>query len=116
MAKTSTSFKKGQGGNPKGRKPLPADIRVARSLSYEEMCRTVIDVRNLTPEDIKKSDMEKMTVGKRAILNAYVKLDYAGIKIYEDRLWGKAKETIDLGNTADGEFKIVFEAIQKPKK
>ena len=79
-----------------GRKPLPDDIKEARTLSYNEMCRTVIEVRGLTPEKVKKLDIEKETLGKRAIMNAFVKLDYRGIKDYEDRLWGKAKENIDL--------------------
>ena len=97
-------FKKGEGG----RKPLPADIKAARNLSYEEMCRSVIEVRNLTPEQVKKIDLDKETLGKRAILNAFVKLDYKGIKEYEDRLWGKAKETVDL-DLGDNNFKIIIE-------
>jgi len=86
------NFKKGEGG----RKPLPEDIKMARNLSYEEMCKTVIEVRKLTPEKVKDENMDKMPLGKRAILNAYAKLDYKGIKEYEDRLWGKAKESYDI--------------------
>jgi hypothetical protein len=102
------NFKKGEGG----RKPLPEDIKIARSLSYEDMCRTVIEVRSLTPENIKALDMDKEPLGKRAILNAYVKLDYRGIKDYEDRLWGKAKETVDL-DVGGSNFKIVIENATK---
>ena len=104
-------FKKGQSGNPNGRKPLSPDIRAARNLSYEEMCRTVIQVRSMTQSEAKKLDIEKEPLGKRAILNAYLKLDYRGIKDYEDRLWGKAQEAIKLVDD-DGQvpqFKIIIE-------
>lgn len=37
-----------------------------------------------------------MPLGKRAIINAYATLDYKAIKDFEDRLWGKAKETVDF--------------------
>ena len=96
------SFKKGNKMG-QGRKKLPEDIRAARNLSYEQMCRTVIEVRSLTPGDAKKLDLEKEPLGKRAILNAYVKLDYRGIKNYEDRLWGKATETYKMKHGVDEE-------------
>jgi hypothetical protein len=90
-------FKKGEGG----RKPLPADVKAARSLSYEEMCRTVMDVINMTRKDVKKADNDDLPLGKRAIMNAYAKLDYRAIYDYENRLWGKAKETVDLNPDQD---------------
>lgn len=87
-------FKKGNklGGRPK----LPEDIRAARTLSYNNMCRTVMEVMNMTVEDLKKVEMEKIPLGKRAIITAYATLDYKGIKEYEDRLWGKAKDNVNL--------------------
>lgn len=101
MGKSSTSFKKGHKPVSPGRKPLPKETMEARNLSYNEMCTTVIEVRHLTPNDLKKIDMNNVSLGKRAIINAYAKLDYRGIKDYEDRLWGKAKETLDLGLNLD---------------
>ena len=104
-------FKKGEGG----RKPLPEDIKAARNMSYEDMCRTVIEVRNLTTEKLKEEEIDKIPLGKRAIINAYAKLEYKGIKDYEDRLWGKAKETIDLESNIEGDIKtdIVFKFDKK---
>ncbi len=95
MAKNKTSFKKGHKAVSPGRPQLPDDIKEARNMSFNDMCRTVIEVRNLTPSEIKNENMETISLGRRAIMNAYAKNDYRGIKDYEDRLWGKAKETID---------------------
>jgi len=100
------NFKKGEGG----RKPDPPDIKAAKNMSYEEMCRTVIDVRNMTPAEIKKINLEIIPLGKRAIMNAYVKLDYRGIESYENRLWGRATETIDANVT--GNMKIMLKRIK----
>jgi hypothetical protein len=91
------NFQKGEGG----RKPLPDDIKAARNLSYEDMCRTVIKVRQYKKGELDKIDKNKLTLGELAIINAYEKLDYQGIKCYEDRLWGKAKETIDANINTD---------------
>lgn len=79
-----------------GRKALPDDIKLARSLSYSDMCKTVIEVRNLTLKDIVKTNPDEMTLGKRAICRAYEDLDYNAIRGYEDRLWGKARESVDI--------------------
>lgn len=92
----STAFKKGKSGNPSGRKPLPEDIRAARSMATEEMLRTVIEVRSMTVSEVKKLDLEALPLGKRAIISAYTKNDYKGIRDYEDRLFGKAHETVAL--------------------
>lgn len=103
------SFKKGNPGG--GRKPLPADILLARSMATEEMLRTVIEVRQMTPIEIKACDMEKISLGKRAIINAYAKLEYRGIKDYEDRLFGKAQESVNL--TSDGSLPVTVNIIGK---
>lgn len=81
-----------------GRKPLPKDILAARAMAAEEMVRTVIEVRRMTAGDVKKLDLDKVPLGKRAIISAYAKNDYKGIKDYEDRLFGKATETVDVNN------------------
>ena len=99
-----------------GRKALPADIKAARNLSYEDMCRTVIEVRNMTPETVKKEDMEKVPLGERAIINAYAKLDYRGIKDYEDRLWGKARESMELSTPEDSSITIKVIGVDTSEK
>jgi len=109
------SFKKGNSGG--GRKPLPDDIKEARTLSYNDMCRTVIKVRKMTFLEIKevKDGIEKgtkkvmdMPIGEFVIMTAYAGRDYQAIKIYEDRLWGKAQESIDLGMKEGGTIQLVI--------
>lgn len=80
-----------------GRRPLPPDVKVARGMAYEDMCRSVIDIRELTVEDAKDlKENPTLALGYRAILEAYISLDFNGIKIYEDRLFGKAAENVNL--------------------
>ena len=114
-AKTGHRFQKGETGNPKGRKPLPKDIRAARSMATEEMLRAVIEVRRMTVSEVKTIDLETLPLGKRAIISAYTKNDYKGIKDYEDRLFGKAHETVALTGE-DGKpiipQKVVFEVVE----
>ena len=113
--KTGHRFQKGETGNPKGRKPLPKDIRAARSMATEEMLRTVIEVRGMTVGDVKAIDLETLPLGKRAIISAYTKNDYKGIKDYEDRLFGKAHETVALTGQDGSPIipqKVVFEVVE----
>jgi hypothetical protein len=96
MANKNPSHKFEKGNKFGGRKPLSKETIAARSLSYEQMILAVIDVRNLTNKDIENINQDEIPMGKRAIIKAYTDLDYKAIKDYEDRLWGKAKETIDV--------------------
>ena len=95
-------FEKGKSGNPKGRKPLPKDVKAARSMAYVDLIRTAAEVRLMSFDDAKREAKSKTTpLGRRAIINAYLKNDYRGIKDFEDRLFGKAQESIQLTG-ADG--------------
>ena len=111
MSNKNPKHKFATGNKLGGRKPLPEDIKIARNMSYEEMCRTVIQVRQIVLSG-NKIKIDDMPLGKRAIFNAYQKLDYRGIKDYEDRLWGKAKENIDL-QTPEG---ITIEFVNRTKE
>ncbi len=79
-----------------GRKPLPPDILAARALSNEEMIREVIEIRSMTWRESTTSSVEEMPLGRLAIMRAYQNLDWPGIKNYEDRVWGRAQENINL--------------------
>jgi len=102
--KNSGQFKVGNrcGGKPS----ITKDIREAINLSREEFYMTVIEVRRLSYEDLKKENMEKMPLGRRQIISAYAKIDHQAVKILEDRLWGKAKESTEI--TMPTGFQIVF--------
>ncbi len=100
------AFKEGESGNPGGRPKLPDDIKEARQMSLEEFLRYVISVMKLTPSEVKEINMDDMPLGKRAILNAFAKNDYKAMKDFQDRLWGKAKESIDLSHTMETPVKI----------
>jgi len=67
-----------------------------------DACYKICPVKAITkldPGKRYKIDIEKMPLGKRAIITAYMKNDYKGIKDYEDRLFGKAQEYIALSDT-----------------
>ena len=110
-------FKPGQSGNPGGRKKIPADIRAARELALEEALRTIIATREMTVKEASKMNMETLPLGKRAILVAYMKLDFKTIKDLEDRLWGKATETVQLlGKDGETLFPKPQEIIEEYKQ
>ena len=87
-------FQKGNKGG--GRKPLPPDVKHARAMAYEDMCRTVIKIRSMKEAEAVKHAKLNLTLGERVILTAYLKKDDKLIKQYEDRLFGKATENITL--------------------
>jgi len=90
-------FIKGHNFPDGGRKKLPADIMQARNMAYAEFCKTLVEIRALTAKQIKALDLDDISIGKRAMINAYASFNFQGIKIFEDRLWGKAAESVDLG-------------------
>jgi hypothetical protein len=96
----------GVGGRKPGRPKLPDDVRAARKLSYEEHIRHTIEAMRLTLSDVAKLDMSKIPLGKRAIIHAYQNLDFAGIRSYEDRLWGRAIEHVELTGNNGGPIEI----------
>lgn len=101
-------FKPGEGGRPR----LPEDIKKARQMSLENFLRCVCEVELMTPNEVKGINLDELPLGKRAIINAYAKLDYRAIKDFQDRLWGKAKESIDVTTNDESINKIEFIGIR----
>jgi hypothetical protein len=99
------SFKKGKSGNPAGKKPLPPDIREAKNFILEDIIKSVYNARSMTVSEA-NSNLSTMKLGERAIISAYLLLDYQGIKIFEDRVLGKPKETAEI--TMPEGIQIVF--------
>lgn len=94
-----------------GRKKLPDDVRESRNMAYEDLLKAIIEVRNLSIEEIKDLDLDKEPLGKRAILKAYVDNNFNLIKCYEDRLFGKAKEYLEaeVGGLNGESIRHIFE-------
>lgn len=87
----------GKGNKSGGRPKLSEETRLARAMSHEQMCNTVVRIGDTPIEEIKeKLGDTKTPARERAIMAAYAKLDYNAMKYYEDRLWGRAQENIDL--------------------
>lgn len=99
-------FTKGESGNPKGRPKLPEEIKASRRMAYGEMLESIIEVRNMSAADLKVLDMEKVPLGKRAIISAYAKSDFRGIREYEDRLFGRPQESVSISGEDGGPVKV----------
>ena len=97
-----------------GRKPLPDDLKEAKRMDYEKLLRTIISVRGLTKAEATLLDPAELTLGEQAILKAYQKLDYNNIKVYEDRLFGRAKESVEI--TGDSSNPLAFKIEVVPIK
>jgi hypothetical protein len=100
----SGQFKPGHKAVSPGRKALPAETHDRKADAYNQYINDVLDVREMTPADILSIDMENTPLGRRHIMQVYAKNDVRGIKDCEDRVFGKAKETIDLGLNPDNEL------------
>ena len=99
-------FVKGKSGNPTGRPKLPEDILKAVNSGREDICRALFEIENLTIPEAKSIKQDNLSLLKRVILKAFIDNDHASIKIYQDRVYGKAKETVDLG--ISGGINIVY--------
>lgn len=99
-------FKPGQSGNPGGRPHLSPDALEAIKMSKQDMIFAVVEIQRMTLAEAKQIDLDSLPLGKRAILNAYLKFDYVGISRYEDRIWGKAPESISITGENDGPIEV----------
>lgn len=107
MANPNPPCKFPKGNKFGGRKPMTQEARNIRHLSHEEMIKMVARVREYRVKNLKELKQTEMTLGEKVILKAYIDNDYRGIEYYENRLWGKVRESIDL-QLPEG-IKIVFE-------
>jgi hypothetical protein len=93
-----------KGNSSGGRKPLPESVKKARALAFEVLIKNIIEVRNMTTGQAdKKLNDSKTTLGERAIISAFVEKEYKQIEYYENRLFGKPKDNIDLTAIIEGD-------------
>lgn len=104
-------FTKGKSGNPSGRPKLPEDILKSISSGREDICRALFEIENLTISEVKSLKQDELSLLKRVILKAFIDNDHAAIKIYQDRVYGKAKETMELDHNINTPVKIVIEGV-----
>lgn len=92
---TDTKWRKGQSGNPGGRKKIPADIQEAfRAYTHEAITVAVAIMRN---PRAKNSD-------RLAAVNSIL-----------DRGWGKPRQQIE-GTGGDGEITVVIRKLTDPSE
>lgn len=104
-------FQKGQSGNAGGRPKIPDDIKKAIQIGRENMARVLIKIEGLTIGDAKKIDAESMTLVERLILKAFTSGDHHAVKIYQDRVYGRAKESIEIEGNLNSPVTIFVEGV-----
>ena len=95
------AWKKGQSGNLSGRPKVPQEIKDLIKKSRHTIYADIAEIRDMTRDELKDL-VAHGTGGRAAIAHAYLKFNHQGIKIYEDRLIGKAVESVELSGK-DGE-------------
>jgi hypothetical protein len=101
MAKSETSWKPGESGNPEGRVKLPEDIRTAKKLNKIELERLLNLYLTLSDDEIKARlstsetpQLEKMIAS--IVTKAIDHGDQQRLTFILDRLVGKVKDEIDV--------------------
>lgn len=97
-----------------GRKPESLEEKAAKALVREKLFGVVALIWNSTEADIRALDIKTLTIGERAVLDAYRKKNYLAIKTYEDRVLGKAKESIELTGEDGGGIHLVINSAFLP--
>ena len=94
-------FKKGQSGNPKGRPPMPEDLRQIKKLSPALIRNIIAKLSRMSRIELEKhikqstTPMLEATIGNvyhKALVNG----DYMRMNFLLDRTIGKVKDEIDM--------------------
>lgn len=101
MAKSETSWKPGQSGNPDGRVKLPEDIKTAKRINKIELERLLNLYLSLTDDEIKLRQADTGTTQIERMIASIVEKgivqgDQQRLNFLLDRLVGKVKEEIDV--------------------
>ena len=110
------SEKLAKGGNHRfhGAPPISELSNKRRIEMKEQIIADVMEVRSMKLADARKKLKEKnLPLGKRAIIDAYIKRKHNDIKIYEDRAVGKARESVEIN--ADVMSRVHYEPVKNDK-
>lgn len=120
MAKSKTTFKPGQSGNPNGRPKLPEDIRKASQLTNEEFIRLANRFFAMSRAEIQetlqdpKATLLELIVGGIAA-RAAKDNDHTRATFLLDRTIGKVAETIKHGLDKSLHLQLI-EAMEQQKR
>jgi len=66
--------------------PLYHQIRIQllRNKDYVDTCYFISKIRNMTPEEIKKLDLENLTIMQKTVIKTYASGNFKAIKELED--------------------------------
>lgn len=101
MPKGVKGFQSGISGNPKGRKPLPADLRKANHLNKIEAAKVINDILYKTSNDIEAIISDPNTNALQKMLCQIVKIamekgDHFRLNFIFDRCIGKVVEQVEV--------------------
>jgi Family of unknown function (DUF5681) len=105
MARSKTTWKKGQSGNPNGQPRVPIKIKEIRKLTLKEYCELVDKFIHASPQELKEMVNDPdATVLELYIANIVKKGIEGGdtnrLSFLLDRLIGPVKQKLDM--TSDG--------------
>lgn len=106
MTKGKRGFQPGQSGNPKGRPPLPKDLRDAKMMNKRKFAELLMKYLTYSLDELKELKSRKDTPSLERIViavitNAISKGDERRLDFLMTRIIGKAKDELDI--TTKGE-------------
>lgn len=120
QAHTSTQFKPGQSGNPKGRPVLPPEVKAIQALSPEYVKKIISKFSHMSkeemrdflqkgPDDPNGPNMMEIMIGS-IVAKAAQDGDYTRLNFLLDRSIGRVKETIDVSLAPRINYQTTMEA------
>ncbi len=130
MGKESTQFKKGMSGNPKGKPPLPDDLKLLMRETSQAMKRDICEIYSMPLSELdqlESMDRSKISAGRAAIMsclnNSYSSGDFKALNVMLDRVLGKIPEAPPVDgsqeqhdSTKDSIISQLVEHLVKDKK
>lgn len=115
-----TKWKKGQSGNPKGSKPLPEDVKVARKLTQVEFERICVNLFCMSSkrmsEVVKDPETPVLTaLVARILLKGINESSRVELNYFIERFLGKVPEQSNITGNLNGTLADFIANRNKPK-